>query len=391
MTSLSSTQMLEKLIAFDTTSWKSNMALIDFVRGYLADQGIESELFFNEDRNKANLWATIGPRDVPGIILSGHTDVVPVDGQEWSSDPFILTDRDGLFYGRGTSDMKGFIACVLAAVPAFVRSQLKEPIHLAFSYDEEIGCTGCMSMIEHVRDMAVKPRACIVGEPTNMKVVNSHKGLSTLITRVRGEEAHASTDRGVNAIYYASRMIGFLDNLRRELKARSAEVEGFDPPYTTLEVGTISGGAAPNITPAHCQFEWEYRTIPGTDPEEIPRRLEEFVNSELLPEMGPGKDGRARIDTAYTSRVPSLLPESGSSAETLVLALAKSNEMAKVSYGTEAGHFQATGGIPTVICGPGSILQAHRPDEYIEPGELAACDEFLQKLRAVVTKPATGA
>ncbi|WP_417319117.1 acetylornithine deacetylase [Emcibacter sp.] len=389
MTSLTSPQMLEKLVAFDTTSWKSNMALIDFIRDYLAGEGIESRLFFNDERNKANLWATIGPTDVPGIILSGHTDVVPVDGQEWASDPFVMTERDGKLYGRGTSDMKGFIACVLAAVPAFAGSNLKEPIHLAFSYDEEIGCTGCMSMIEHVRDMDVRQRACIVGEPTNMKVVNSHKGLSTLITRVRGTEAHASTDQGVNAIYYASRMIGFLDDLRRELKERTAEVEGFEPPYTTLEVGTISGGAAPNITPAHCQFEWEFRTIPGTDPEEIPRRLDEFVKQELLPEMGPGKDGRPRIDTEYSSRVPALLPESGSSAESLVLALAQSNETSVVSYGTEAGHFQATGGIPTVICGPGSILQAHRPDEYIEPGELAACDEFLEKLRAVVSTKAT--
>ncbi|WP_321389400.1 acetylornithine deacetylase [Emcibacter sp.] len=385
MTSITSSQMLEKLVAFDTTSWKSNMALIDFIRNYLAGEGIESHLFFNDERNKANLWATIGPAEVPGIILSGHTDVVPVDGQEWASDPFVVTERDGKFYGRGTSDMKGFIACVLAAVPAFAKSNLKEPIHLAFSYDEEIGCTGCMSMIEYVRDMPVKPRACIVGEPTNMKVVNSHKGLSTLITKVRGEEAHASTDRGVNAIYYASRMIGFLDDLRRELKGRAPEVEGFDPPYTTLEVGTISGGAAPNITPAHCQFEWEFRTVPGTDPEEILHRLEEFVRKELLPEMGPGKEGTERVVTNYTSRVPALLPETGSSAETLVLALANSNETGKVSYGTEAGHFQATGGIPTVICGPGSIIQAHRPDEFIEPGELAACDDFLQKLRAVVS------
>ena len=257
-------------------------------------------------------------------------------------------------------------------MPEFAKANLKEPIHLAFSYDEEIGCTGCMSMIEHVRDMAVKPRACIVGEPTNMKVVNSHKGLHTLITKVRGEEAHASTDRGVNAIYFASRMIGFLDDLRRELKERTPRggrlraalynpgsrnhIRRRGPQYHPGPLPVRMGSTGPFPAPIRRKFPAGWRSSSGRN---------------FCRKWGRVKTGRAGIATNFTSRVPALLPESGSSAETLVLALAKSNEMAKVSYGTEAGHFQETGGIPTVICGPGSILQAHRPDEYIEPGELA--------------------
>ncbi len=380
MKEYSSSEMLAKLISFDTTSWKSNLELIDFVRKYLKDHDVSSQVFYNEEKTKANLLATIGPQDIPGIILSGHTDVVPVAEQNWSHDPFDMTEKDGRLYGRGTCDMKGFIACVLAAVPDFAQADLKEPLHLAFSYDEETGCTGVMSLVEYVRAMPIRSRACIVGEPTNMKVVNSHKGIYHLLTRIYGLEAHSSTDRGLNAVMYGAEMICFLNKLAEEMKMRAPLVEGFDPPYTTVHVGRIKGGTAANITPSYCEFEWDYRPMPGPDQEEVMDRFKAHVAENILPSMKTRSVEYARVDTELLSIVPTLLPETGSSAETLVLALANQNDVSVVSYGTEAGIFQATGGVPTVVCGPGSILQAHKPDEYIEKSELSSCDEFLGRL-----------
>ncbi len=382
MKEYSTDEMLARLVRFDTTSWKSNLELIDFVTAYLKDHGVSSQVFYNEERTKANLLATIGPPDTPGIILSGHTDVVPVRGQNWSYDPFDMTEKDGRLYGRGTCDMKGFIACVLVAVPLFVQSDLTEPLHIALSYDEETGCTGVMSLVEHLRAMPVRPRACIVGEPTNMKVVNSHKGIFHLLTRIYGLEAHSSTDRGINTVMYGAEMISYLNSLAEEMKSRVPEVEGFDPPYTTVHVGRIEGGVASNITPSYCEFEWDFRPIPGKNlaQDEILQRFNAHVNDHILPRMRRRDHHRPRVETDILAVVPSLLPETGSTAETLVLALANQNDVVVVSYGTEAGIFQATGGVPTVVCGPGSILQAHRPDEYIDSRQLNACDEFLGRL-----------
>lgn len=377
-------EMLAKLISFDTTSWKSNLQLIDFVKDYLTSHGVESQLFFNEEQNKANLLATIGPKDVPGIMLSGHTDVVPVTKQNWSHDPFILHEESDRFFGRGACDMKGFIACVLAAVPAFVAADLKEPLHIALSYDEETGCTGVMSLVDHIQAMEVKPRACIVGEPTSMKVVNSHKGIYHLMTRVYGLASHSSTDQGLNSVTYAAKMITYLDELAQEMKDRTPLIDGFEPPYTTVHVGRIKGGTASNITPAYCEFEWDFRPIPGQAPDEVLKLFEAHVTEVILPAMTAQAPDNARVETEVVSLVPPLLPQSGSSAETLVLALASQNEVSVVSYGTEAGIFQATGGVPTVVCGPGSILQAHKPDEYIDLSELAACDAFLDRLLKVL-------
>lgn len=384
MKEYSSSEMLAKLISFDTTSWKSNLELIDFVREYLKDHAVSSQVFYNEERTKANLLATIGQADVPGIILSGHTDVVPVAEQNWSRDPFEMVTRDGRLYGRGTCDMKGFIACVLAAVPNFTQTGLKEPLHLAFSYDEETGCTGVMSLIEHVQAMPVRPRACIVGEPTNMKVINSHKGIYHLLTRVYGLAAHSSTDRGLNAVMYAAEMISYLNSLAREMKERTPPVTGFDPPCTTIHVGRIKGGTAANITPSYCEFEWDFRAIPGHEQSEVLERFNVHVAENILPAMKKQSAEHARVETDLLSIVPTLLPETGSSAETLALALANQNDVTVVSYGTEAGIFQATGGVPTVVCGPGSILQAHQPDEYITLTELDACDEFLDRLLNII-------
>ena len=390
MKEYSSSEMLAKLIAFDTTSWKSNLDLIAFIEDYLKSYGVAVQIFLNPEKTKANLLATIGPKEGAGIMLSGHTDVVPVAEQNWSHDPFEMREKDGLLYGRGTCDMKGFIACVLTAVPAFVQADLAEPLLLAFSYDEETGCTGVMSLVRHVQAMKVKPRACIVGEPTSMKVVNSHKGIFHLLTRIYGLESHSSTDRGVNTVMYAAEMISYLNRLAEEMRGRAPQVEGFDPPYTTVHVGRIKGGTAANITPSYCEFEWDVRPMPGSEQDEVLTRFNQHVTEHILPAMqkGCGEHDRPKVnvETDLLARVPTLLPETGSSAETLVLALAEQNEVAVVSYGTEAGIFQATGGVPTVVCGPGSILQAHKPDEYIALSELRACDDFLGRLLTVMTR-----
>jgi acetylornithine deacetylase len=386
MAIMSSKVILSELIFFDTTSSKSNMNLINYVEDYLLSFGIKSQIIKDPHEEKANLHAIIGPEDISGIMLSGHTDVVPVKGQNWSTDPFQMTEKDGKIYGRGSCDMKGFIACVLAKVPEFVNADLKEPIHLAFSYDEETGCTGVHSLVDVVRDLTVKPRACIVGEPTSMKVVNSHKGIRHLLTKVYGHENHSSTDRGVNAISYAAEIIGFIDNMQEEMRSRPALVEGFDPPYATVHAGRIQGGVAANITPNYCEIEWDYRPIPGTDEDEVFNRYEEFINEIILPKMRMKSEKFGDIKTDYLAKVPCLFPETGSEAEVLVKHLAEQNSTHVVSYGTEAGIFHQKGGVPAVVCGPGNILQAHKADEYVEISELEACDKFLDRLLDIVKK-----
>jgi acetylornithine deacetylase len=382
----SSIEFLDKLISFDTTSSKSNMGLINYVEEYLLSFGIKSQIIRDMHEDKANLHAIIGPKDISGIMLSGHTDVVPVAGQSWSSDPFQMEEKEGKLYGRGSCDMKGFIACVLAKVPEFVNSNLKEPIHLAFSYDEETGCTGVHSLVDVVKDLVVKPRACIVGEPTSMKVVNSHKGIRHLLTKVYGHENHSSTDSGVNAISYAAKIVGFIDKMQEEMRSRPALVEGFDPPYATVHAGRIQGGVAANITPNYCEIEWDYRPIPGTDEDEVFNRYEAFINEVILPKMRKQSEEYGDVKTDYLAKVPCLFPETGSEAEALVKHLAEQNSTHVVSYGTEAGIFHQKGGVPAVVCGPGSILQAHKADEYVDISELKACDKFLNRLLDIVKK-----
>src|SRR3990170_998563 len=370
--------MLAELVRFDTTSRDGNIPLIEFVESYLDSWDIPHFRVDYEAGKKTNLFATIGPDIAGGIVLSGHTDVVPVDGQTWVSNPFELTERGGKLYGRGTCDMKGFIAVVLSLVPQFKASNLKTPIHLALSCDEEVGCKGVRPLVAHIRDRMKKPKAVIVGEPTSMQVVNAHKAALTFSTEVTGHEAHSSlTDQGVNAIMVAGELLGEISRIREDLTARGDPSHRFNPPYSTIHVGVIEGGTAKNIIPRRCSFQWETRLLPLADPTEVPARFEKFASS-LEPAMKKIA-GDAGINNQQTNIVPGLAPEDNSPAEHLALHLAGANGTHAVSYCTEAGLFQQIG-IPAIICGPGSIEQAHKPDEYIDISEMQKCEVFLMRL-----------
>ena len=370
--------MLDRLVAFDTTSRDANLPLIDFVADYLDGLGISSLKVDYEPGRKTNLYATIGPEGPGGIVLSGHTDVVPVDGQDWASDPFKLDERDGRLYGRGTCDMKGFIAVALAMAPEFKAADLKTPIHLALSCDEEVGCRGVRPLVAHMKDHLPRPRAVIVGEPTSMQVVNAHKGAVTFATEVTGHEAHSScTHLGVNAIMVAGELLTELNRIAADMRERGDPSRRFDPPYTTVHVGLIEGGTAKNIIPRRCAFTWETRLVPGSDPKEVPKRFDAFART-LEPAMKQVADD-AGIATEEINIVPFLSPEDDSPAEQLAMHLAGANGTQAVSYGTEAGLFQGIG-IPAIVCGPGSIEQAHKPDEYLELSELAKCETFMYRL-----------
>ncbi len=367
--------LLDRLVAFDTTSAKTNLPLIDFVREYLAGYGVESQLVPTPDGQKASLFATIGPADRPGIGLSGHTDVVPVDGQQWASNPFQVSERDGKLYGRGTCDMKGFLACVLAMVPDLRARTLKTPMHIVFSYDEEVGCTGVRPMIAELGARLPRPRLIIVGEPTTMSIVDSHKGATRFRTTVTGREAHSSMAHiGVNAIHMAGMLIGELSRIEDDLR-QGPQNERFTPSYTTLQIGMIEGGRAQNIVPKHCAFSWEIRALPGFDIRTVTDRFEAYVRERCLPTMQAiGND--TGIETAQVNGVPAFYSGANSDAVSLALQLMGQNATHAVSYGTEAGLFQ-TGGCDSVICGPGDIEQAHRPDEFLKLSELGRCMTFL--------------
>ncbi|TAD90833.1 MAG: acetylornithine deacetylase [Alphaproteobacteria bacterium] len=371
--------MIERLIAFDTTSRLSNLSLIHWVRDYLAQHGIAAELTHDAAGEKANLFATIGPTDVGGIVLSGHTDVVPVDGQPWTTDPFQVVERDGRLYGRGTSDMKSFVAACLALVPHFTSRPLSVPIHLAFSFDEEVGCRGVPLLLAEVAKRPVRPRGCIVGEPTNMRVVDGHKGKLSLRCDVRGLECHSSlVHLGVNAVEYAAEAIAFLKAMARRKKAEGPHDARFDPPHTSVHVGTVAGGTALNIVPLACGFDFEFRTIPGEDASVLLAELETYVRTVLEPEMH-AVDPTTGFTIEEVATFPGLDTPEDSDIVTLAKQLAGQNHTEKVPYGTEAGLFQATG-IPTVVCGPGSIEQAHKPNEFIDLSQVAQCEAFLLKL-----------
>ncbi|MDP6343181.1 MAG: acetylornithine deacetylase, partial [Alphaproteobacteria bacterium] len=311
---LSPREMIERLIAFDTTSRDSNLALIHFVRDYLAGHDVEATLIHDASGDKANLFATVGPMVDGGVVLSGHTDVVPVDGQDWDSDPFQLVERAGRLYGRGTSDMKSFSAIGLALVPEMLERGLSVPIHFALSYDEEVGCLGAPDLARHIQGLPRRPQAVIVGEPTEMKVVNAHKSCCAVKTKVVGLEGHSSaTDKGLNSIFFACELVQFLANLAEEMKTESVN-ERFDPPYTTIQVGTIRGGTAGNIIPKETNFVWEYRAIPETDGEGIVARFERFAAEEVLPRMRAAYP-EAEIRTEVRSLITPLVPEDGSPAE----------------------------------------------------------------------------
>ena len=377
-----SIEMLRRLVAFDTTSRNSNLDLIKYIQSYLEDFGVASTLVPNEEGTKANLYATIGPADMEGgIVLSGHTDVVPVDGQPWITDPWTLTEKpDGRLYGRGTCDMKGFIAVALAHVPAFQRARLKVPMHLAFSYDEEIGCLGAHSLVEKLMGNVPRPQAVIVGEPTMMGVVNAQNNGGGINATFTGVEAHSSmTHLGVSAIHFAGDFIHWLNELQVELAARPPD-GGIDtmPGFTTINVGIISGGTAGNILARECTLSWGYRTLPHGNPWEVQRRAEAYVAELLLPKIR-AKHPDANITLKRRSFVPGLKPEENEEAAKLALEWTGGNRTYAVPYGTEAGIFRAHG-IPTVICGPGDISQAHQPNEFVAKSQMQACDTFIGKM-----------
>lgn len=379
-------EILETLVGFPTVSSGSNLALIEYVRDFLRDHGVDSHLVFNVERTKANLYSQIGPNVAGGVILSGHTDVVPVADQAWSGDPFRLREQDGRLYGRGTADMKGFIAAVLALVPEWRAARLKRPVQLALSYDEEVGCLGAPSMIAEMSQRLAPAKAVIVGEPTMMKLVTGHKTFAGFETRVRGREVHSCQPHlGVSAVMTAARLVCWLqDRTDENRQAASAEgtgpnadEAGFDPPWTTLHAGMISGGTATNITAGHCRFSTDIRCMPGDDPDDWVARYRSFasdVDSDIR-----SAHPEAAVYVSDPVHIPGLSPEADGAAERLVRQLNGDNETGVVSYGTEAGQFQAAK-YSTVVCGPGSIDQAHQPDEFIARRQIDACAGFLQRL-----------
>ncbi len=369
--------MLDRLVGFDTVSRNSNLELIEFVGDYLARHGVASTRVVSDDRSKANLFATVGPQVPHGVVLSGHTDVVPVDGQPWTHDPFRVVERQGRLHGRGTSDMKTFLAIALALVPQM--RNLRRPIHLALSYDEEVGCQGAPRLIEAMLQDVPTPVAVIVGEPTQMQVVSAHKGIAVLRTIVLGHEAHSSqTHRGVSAVTTAARLIAHIDGLARARAARGPFAEGFDPPYTTLHVGRVRGGTAVNIISRECQFDWDIRPIPGEAPDTILAQFQAHCRLQVEPDM-QAIAAESGITTELLVQAPPLAEEQGNSAIALACTLAGVDRTIKVPFAAEAGLFQRAGWA-TVICGPGSIDQAHQPDEYITLDQVQAGIAFQRRL-----------
>ena len=375
----SAAEILQTLVAFDTTSRGSNLPLIEWVEAYLGRLGAPHRRVPNADGSKSNLIATLGPSVEGGVVLSGHTDVVPVDGQPWSSDPFAMVRRDGRLYGRGTCDMKGFIALALDAAPAILAADPKKPVHLAFSYDEEIGCLGAPAMIEVIRRELPAPALVIVGEPTDMVAVNGHKGIATYHVTVTGREAHSSqTQQGVSANMAAVKLMGALVALAERLEREADPASPFTPKGATLTIGVIHGGTAHNILARECGFVFDLRCPPGLDPDEIlaPFRAEADAMDRALRSRAP----EAGVVFERHSKVPPFAPEAGGAAETFARRLAGDNGPPRaVSYAAEAGQFQGAG-LSTVLCGPGSIAQAHQPDEYVEISQLERGVAFMRRL-----------
>jgi acetylornithine deacetylase len=377
--SVSPREMLARLIAFPTVSTSSNLDLIHFCRDWLQSHGIESSLVMSPEGDKANLYATIGPRVEGGIVLSGHTDVVPVEGQAWSTDPWTLTEKNGRLYGRGTTDMKGFDALVLALVPAIVQAPLKRPVHIALSYDEEIACRGAPSMVQEMAKTIPTPMAVIVGEPTRHAVVTGHKASVQLRTQVTGHAVHSSRiDQGVSAVMNAARLIAWHEDVMEENRRRAAPDSPFEPPYTTLHCGMMAGGSAANVVSSSAWFFSDIRAVPGESPADYMRRYEAYIHEVIEPRMRAVAP-ETGIIVELIATVPGLRPEAEGAAEGLMRRLTGDNGTHVVSYGTEAGIFQKLGW-STVVCGPGDIAQAHQPDEYIEKAQFEEGEGVLRRL-----------
>lgn len=380
MSEKNSIEILKKLVSFDTTSFKSNLDLIKFIENYLNDLNIKSELIYDETKNKANLFTTIGPNLQGGIVLSGHTDVVPITKQNWTSDPFILTERDNKLFGRGSSDMKGFIAIVLSRVSAMVEKKLKKPIHLAFSYDEEIGCVGVHSLLDLIKKKSINPEFCIVGEPTSMEMVIGHKGKHAYDVKVDGLSCHSGqAPYGVNAINYASKLINYIEEINKEKSIKGPFDNEYEIPYSTLHTGLIKGGTILNIVPNLCQFEFEIRHLAEDDPLEIIQRIKQYTEELLIKEMH-NISSETNIEINEKINYPGLNISESISPVKQVKELLGNSSHKKVIFGTEGGLFKRELNLPTIICGPGSIDQAHKPDEFISIQQIEKGGTFIDKL-----------
>jgi len=380
MSNLKSLDLIKKLVAFDTTSRNSNLELISFIQDYLSEYKIESFLVHNKEETKANLYATLGDTSKAGIMLSGHTDVVPVDGQNWNTDPFKATQEDSKLFGRGTADMKSFIAVVLAYIPIFLQRELKTPIHLAFSYDEEVGCIGVRRLISKLKEMPIKPAMCIVGEPTSMQVITGHKGKRSFNATVHGLESHSAlAPQGVNAIEFAAELVAYMKKMARRIEKQGPFDELYEVTHTTIHTGIINGGIQLNIVPKVCNIEFEFRYIENHDPDSLESEIRSFAKEKLEPLMH-----KISLDTGIEidchNDMPGLEMSPDAEVVTFVKALAGRNDHAKVAFGTEAGLFNKRIDIPTVVCGPGDIAMAHKPNEYISLDQISQAEQFMSRL-----------
>jgi acetylornithine deacetylase len=379
--------ILEKLLGFATVSRDSNLDLIGFVTDLLGQHGIASTIIHSEDGHKANLYATVGPADRPGVMLSGHSDVVPIDGQDWTLPPFAMTERDGKLYGRGAADMKGFIASALAACIKASTMQLRTPLHLAISYDEEIGCIGVRSLVEMLQAAPQKPLLCIVGEPTSMQVATGHKGKIGARAFCKGREGHSAlAPLALNAIHLGCDFVSALRREQDRLASEGARDGDYDIPYTTVHVGKMNAGVALNIVPNLCQIDFEIRNVAADNPEHIldGLRAEAARIADAAKSIAP----EAAIDIEVFNTYPGLDTPAASQAVAFVKSLTGANGAIKVAFGTEGGLFSRDVGTPTVVCGPGSMAQGHKPDEFVSIDQLHRCDDMLEKLLQRLTETA---
>ena len=376
---MDSRAILERLIAFDTVSSNPNRALMDWVKDYLAQAGIETVLIPDASGGKANLYASVGPKDRGGVMLSGHTDVVPVEGQDWTVPPFALTVKDGRLYGRGTTDMKGFCAAAIAALVAASKRELKTPLHLALSYDEEIGCMGVRSLVTILKDAPIRPALCIVGEPTNMAVATGHKGKTALRATCQGREGHSAlAPLALNALHLAADFIGVIRTEQASIAASGRRDGDYDVPYTTVHAGVMRGGVQVNIVPNQAVIDFEIRALAEDDPNEIIARLRDAAETIVAPLRAEFPEAAIRIERMWD--YPGLGTPSNAEVVNFVKGLTGANGTIKVAFGTEGGLFSQHLGIPTVICGPGSMAQGHKPDEYVSEEQMARCEAMLRAL-----------
>ncbi len=381
--------MVEHLIGFQTVSRDSNLGLIEWVRDYLARFGANTRLTYDGSRRKANLFATLGDSGKPGLILSGHTDVVPVDGQDWDTDPFKASERDGKLYGRGAADMKGFIGVALSHAPKFLEAlntgHLGAPLHYALSYDEEVGCIGVRGLIQDLKESGIKPAGCIVGEPTSMQPIIAHKSMNIFRCSVHGREVHSSyVTQGVNAIEYASRLIVYIRQIAHRLAQLEQRDFGFTVPYTTLSIGWIRGGIAANIVPKDCEFQFDMRTLPHASADALYREIRAYA--DVLAREMKAVEPQAGIELEWASRILGLAAAETDAIVKWAMKLARSDKIGKASYGTEAGLFQEMG-VPSVVLGPGDIAEAHRPNEFVALEQLIQCEAFMDRILAAADLP----